>query len=252
LPAELVPFLTPGIAGSRDSPLTAHGVLQAKLLASHLSARSDSLEPITHVFASDLSRAYKTAEAVVDTCSLAAGPIEFVGVRDLREKSFGALEGAKYSTPLHTVEGDRPETIESMKARLNRFLDQHLFPVVRSRPLHDERTVIIVAHGVVLNVLLKALASRIHPENLMASSVHDFQMPNRHFSWRNTGYLESVLEEADFKAQVGPGRELYDLKLNIEAINCVDHLNGLKKTGGGIGSSKFDPKQATLDAFLSK
>ena len=245
-------FLTPGIAGSRDSPLTAHGVLQAKCLGTHLAARSDSLKPITHVFASDLSRAYKTAEAVVEACSLPASLIEFVPLAELREKSFGALEGTKYATAQHTGRGESPETFNAMQARVNRFLDQHFVPVVRSRSPADAGTVIVVAHGVVLNVLIKTLASRFRPENVLAPD--DFRTDNRHIPWRNTGYLESVLDVADDQVNTisSAGQGLDDLKLTIEAINCVDHLKGLKKTGGGIGSSKFDPAQRTLDTFVFK
>lgn len=40
------------------------------------------------------------------------------------------------------------------------------------------------------------------------------------------------------------------IQLQVTKVNCVDHLDGLKKTRGGIGSARFDPKQKTMDAFF--
>src|ERR1700761_205792 len=48
-------------AGSRDSTLTNHGVEQTERLGEYLARNGVKF---THVFASPLSRAYKTAEAV--------------------------------------------------------------------------------------------------------------------------------------------------------------------------------------------
>lgn len=42
------------------------------------------------------------------------------------------------------------------------------------------------------------------------------------------------------------------LLLCVKAINNQDHLKGLKKTRGGIGSLKHDSSQKTMDSFVNK
>lgn len=39
--------------------------------------------------------------------------------------------------------------------------------------------------------------------------------------------------------------------MTVQFINNVDHLSGLKKTRGGIGSAKFDARQRPVTAFYS-
>ncbi|KAK7518581.1 histidine phosphatase superfamily [Phyllosticta citriasiana] len=38
----------------------------------------------------------------------------------------------------------------------------------------------------------------------------------------------------------------------IRAINCKDHLNGLKRTGRGVGSARHDETQKTMDSFFKR
>jgi hypothetical protein len=38
----------------------------------------------------------------------------------------------------------------------------------------------------------------------------------------------------------------------IETVNGRDHLKGLKRTRGGVGSSRYDPSQKSLDSFFKK
>ncbi|KIN02655.1 hypothetical protein OIDMADRAFT_118847 [Oidiodendron maius Zn] len=40
--------------------------------------------------------------------------------------------------------------------------------------------------------------------------------------------------------------------LIVKAINCRDHLRGLKKTRGGIGSLQYDEKQSSMDSFVKR
>lgn len=49
-----------------------------------------------------------------------------------------------------------------------------------------------------------------------------------------------------------PLKMLLDKKLAVIAVNCVEHLKGLKKTRGGIGSLKHDEGQKTMDSFFKK
>ncbi|KAJ4983792.1 phosphoglycerate mutase family protein [Stagonosporopsis vannaccii] len=38
----------------------------------------------------------------------------------------------------------------------------------------------------------------------------------------------------------------------ILMINCKDHLKGLKRTGGGVGSSRHDPSQQSIESFFKR
>jgi broad specificity phosphatase PhoE len=41
-------------------------------------------------------------------------------------------------------------------------------------------------------------------------------------------------------------------KTTILAINSKDHLNGLKRTGGGVGSSRHDTSQKSIESFFKR
>ncbi|TGJ85209.1 hypothetical protein E0Z10_g3557 [Xylaria hypoxylon] len=237
-------------AGSRDSSLTNHGVLQAKRLGAHIASRRATIGPIRHLFASNLQRAYHTADAIVEACQLQNGdPASLVTpsmihIEDLREKDFGSSEGKKFGA---RESDDGSESPQSMRLRIDRFLDYHLNPIV-DRLAAENATVVVVAHGIILNVLLKALLSRYVPKSpsqlLGEQSGSEYLAP-----WSNTGVLQARLE------LVGShdSRQLHGaetIHIMIEHINNVDHLQGLKKTRGGIGSAKFDSRQRTMDSFL--
>ncbi|KAF7552928.1 hypothetical protein G7Z17_g4006 [Cylindrodendrum hubeiense] len=222
-------------AGSRDSPLTTHGVLQARRLASHLAGRVT----VQHLFSSDLQRATRTAEAVRDAQKRARETdLVVVQLKDLREKDFGSGEGSKIAAGEH----EGAETPEAMRLRVDRFLDDHLVPVLAV----GESTVCVVAHGIILGVLFKALSARI-PCSIAPSAKSEFSDVSAlsRLWWSNTGYLEGVLSTSTIHSD---GR--LPLKLSIETINGMDHVKGLKRTRGGIGSAKFDEKQKTMDSFF--
>jgi len=48
------------------------------------------------------------------------------------------------------------------------------------------------------------------------------------------------------------GPELAGMSLVVKAVNSLEHLKGLKKTRGGIGSLKHDSTQKTVDSFFKK
>ncbi|KAJ4297664.1 hypothetical protein N0V90_005558 [Kalmusia sp. IMI 367209] len=43
-----------------------------------------------------------------------------------------------------------------------------------------------------------------------------------------------------------------DWSLTIHTINGKDHLKGLKRTGGGVGSSRYDASQKNIDSFFKR
>jgi hypothetical protein len=53
-------------------------------------------------------------------------------------------------------------------------------------------------------------------------------------------------------AKIPPLPKLLNMSLVVKAVNSQEHLKGLKKTRGGIGSLKHDESQKTMDSFFKK
>lgn len=288
-------------AGSRDSPLTSHGVLQARRLGTHLAGRATTIGPIKHIFASNLSRAVNTAEAIAEAQAAVDNGDECLTVvqrAELREKDFGSEEGTRFSKrPQQQQTGAAaiasssaayiaPESQDAMRARVERFVDGDLMLAVQHAGLEDGKattaggrahgSIVVVAHGIILNVLLRCLLTRWGPDELSKLPGAGDASWRREWlaAWSNTGYLEAevqvttVPEAVTIVAQVLPDGTPSapplasasvvstpvpaDIKLSVKRVNCVDHLQGLKKTRGGIGSAGFDAKQKTMESFFSR
>ena len=137
--------------GTTDVPLSTRGRDQSRAVAERLAS-----EPVAVIYSSDLSRAWETAQ----TISSQGGAAIHIDKR-LREICFGRWEGLTYDQIQHEYpellaawEADplvaRPpegESLAQVTTRVRHFLDDLL---VR----HDERTVVLVAHGGVFHVLL--------------------------------------------------------------------------------------------------
>ncbi|ROW11947.1 hypothetical protein VPNG_05215 [Cytospora leucostoma] len=283
-------------AGSRDSPLTNHGVLQARRLGAHLASRSSIIGPVHRIFSSNLQRAVKTAEAITEAQAGVAGVSDMptvVQLAELRERDFGSEEGKRYGTraqpaeiaarPVNWVE---PESREAMKSRVDRFIQAYLIPtVLRGFESDANHSVVVVAHGIIHNVLLRSLLSQFGPEEITRLS-RPSDPPGRSeslASWSNTGYLEANLRlvkrpattapvglnsAALFPSQTNPPTAAQPaltavgyskgeapalaIRMTVQTVNSNHHLAGLKKTRGGIGSAAFDQKQKTLDSMFSR
>ncbi|KAI1433190.1 phosphoglycerate mutase-like protein [Xylaria sp. CBS 124048] len=242
-------------AGSRDSPLTNHGVLQAKRLGAHIANQSATIGPVKQIFASDLERAYRTAEAVADACTLKVGgssssspTLGVIRLKELREKDFGSSEGKKFGGK---ESNDNSETLESMRHRIDRFLGHHFSPIVDQATAENATAgvVIVVSHGIILNVVLKALLSRYPPKSTSSQRIVDQSGSEYLAPWSNTGVLQARLELSE--GSTSPTPHNTHIHMMVEHTNNVDHLHGLKKTRGGIGSAKFDSRQRTMDSFFA-
>lgn len=53
-------------------------------------------------------------------------------------------------------------------------------------------------------------------------------------------------------ARAEPPATLSHLSMVVRAVNSQEHLKGLKKTRGGLGSLKHDSSQMTMDSFFKK
>jgi len=226
----------------------------------------------------------------------------------LREQAFGSYEGKKYAerprhekdTPVEALKVDTEfqevESKESMLLRADDFVDAHLLPLFAE--VQDQHSVVVVAHGIILNYLWRGILKRFPPGNVAVAASADRGLSLDYLgAWSNTGVLDlevkpnpgianPELEKATSvpplevprptlsAAEAGPSElsqqpttaipsltavrtpvyrsMLPHMSLVVKAVNSLEHLNGLKKTRGGIGSSKHDPSQKTVDSFFKK
>ena len=141
------------IQGHTDIELNAHGRWQATQLAQALRE-----EPIHAFYASDLSRAFETAQAVAQ---VHARTVEkHLG---LRERHFGSFEGRTWAE----LESDFPEEARAWRTRVPDFapiggesLLQLQTRVVQTvselAARHPGEQVLMVAHGGVLDIIYRA------------------------------------------------------------------------------------------------
>jgi broad specificity phosphatase PhoE len=193
-------------AGTRDSQLTNHGVEQTERLG-HYFARQGVR--FSHIFASPLSRAFKTAVAVqraqVDLSKDGkhANTAEIVKVQELIERDFGFYEGkpfnARKNEEQFEKDKDKPgfvdvESKEALAKRIDRFLDQYLLPLLDDNMAETESVVAVVAHGMLLSHFWRRLLLRLPKDSLSTSSEvavkKDGAILEYIGGWSNTGFME--------------------------------------------------------------
>lgn len=257
-------------AGVRDSALTVHGVQQTRKLGEWLVQNKP---PLTHLFSSDLSRAFRTAQAIRGA---QANPtlLDINQQSLLQEQNFGALEGQPWTSKASgNAAGSNSksedlgpvESKEAMASRADTFLDKELQPLLTGvkeadGPVH----VAIVSHGMMLSRLWKQLLQRLQPNSVTVEpellARHQPLILEHLGGWSNTGYLELELSPRSHVAQTKrpdgerqPALErMHGVSLRVVAINQRVHLAGLKRARGGIGSSEHDDQQKTITSFFKK
>jgi broad specificity phosphatase PhoE len=265
------------LAGVTDSKLTNHGVLQAQRLGRSLTA-SRQLQ-FTHIFASDLQRAWMTAGEISSAQAAQHGDSipqpQVVKLALLREQDFGSFELVPWTSkrsddafttkvPSATDPDFKPkELAEQMKARADQFLDDFVVPIMA---LDAEDRIAVVSHGLFLSALWRALLSRFRTENVSLGpdvAVQSHSRPLEYVgSWTNTGYLELIISSSSadtssedtpaFTISENPGSGAFqNMKLKVLAINRRDHLDNLKRTRG-VGSATHDVRQQQIDGFFKR
>jgi len=140
------------IQGHLDIPLNENGQWQAQQLAQALAS-----EPIDAIYASDLQRAYATAQAVADATGAPITP-----ETGLRERSFGHFQGRTFAE----IEAEMPEDARRWRKRdpeyvpeggeslvmLRERIERTVFALAEK---HPGEQVLMVAHGGVLDVLYR-------------------------------------------------------------------------------------------------
>ena len=278
----------------KDSALTIHGSLQAERLGRHLNL---SGVKASHVFASDLQRAYRTAEAICALQSFNGDSdnehVEVMKLAILREQDFGFYEGKPFYARVrdsnmsgkdtHRLQHAKDpgfqdvETKEAMAIRMDSFMDLHLLPLLPGSYSEKDPVVIIVSHGIILSTLWRCILKQFPVQNVQLGPGLAIRGGGpttlEHLGgWSNTGYLELEIvshtdtsESTNADIAVNPAvaqksepttavavKPLHGYTMIIKTVNCKDHLAGLKRTGGGVGSSKFDAGQRTIESFFKK
>ena len=183
------------IQGQLDVPLNTTGRWQVGRLA---LAVAD--EGLAAVYASDLLRAFETAQAVARGSGQAI--VTDVG---LRERGFGAFEGLSYAE----ISQRWPEQSQRWRRRdpefgapggetLNQFYARSVSTAARLAALHPGQTIALVSHGGVMDCLYRA-ASRVALDaprswQLGNASINRLLYTPQGFTlvgWSDAGHLEA-------------------------------------------------------------
>ena len=196
--------------------LTVHGMNQATSLGETLKN-----EPITHIFSSDLTRAYRTASAIATHHPRLA----VVTHQALRECDFGDLEGKPW-TQTHTVQnrGEDRSTLESRALAAWTRITEESGLLEATADLF----IVVVSHGSFLGILFTAICS-----------FYNASKPERVF-WNNTAYAKLVITTGE--PVIG---------LRVDSINDTRHLRSIHRQKGGVGSMKYDDSQRSLKDFFA-
>lgn len=271
-------------AGVKDSALTIHGSLQAERLGKYFANKGLKFDK---VFSSDLQRAFKTANAICSWSAAAqGGKLTVTPLTVLREQDFGYYEGKPFyarsrdsnksgKDEHRSKHQDDPDFVdveskESMASRMSQFLQDHLIPLLHSEKRDKEQIVAIVSHGIILSHLWRSFLNFL-PKNSVTLSPGLYvgtggTTPLEYLGgWSNTGYLELDVQKdtAATKSAIShpttspPSNtgdttaSLHNYKMVIKTVNGKEHLQGLKRTKG-VGSSKYDEGQKSIESFFKK
>ena len=134
--------------GQLDSPLTALGIKQAKALAQRLTEES-----FTALYASDLGRAYKTAEYIAARTNHKISP-----ERELRERNFGIFQGLtnkqiknKYSAEYHSHLTDTVNYVIPEGESLRQFYERNTACLENLTARHAGEIIAVVTHGGIID-----------------------------------------------------------------------------------------------------
>ena len=133
-----------------DTPLGERGLAQARAVGERLAR----VRPAA-ILASDMSRAWMTAEAIAATTGLPIRPSKL-----LHERNFGDLRGKRFDDLDHdpiSAEHGAPngESMAVFRARVVQAFDE-----MRNLRASMNGNLIVVSHGLVIKVILAELARR--------------------------------------------------------------------------------------------
>lgn len=172
--------------GQIDLALNANGEAQALAVGRYFAGRQASV-----LFSSDLLRARQTAQPAAEALNL---PMNLSA--ELRERHFGRCEGLTFDE----IKVRYPEEVAAI---VNRDPD-YVSPGGESRRQHERRilacvdrlakaylgrTVVVVTHGGVLDVIYR------HVHGLPSNAPRDYPIPNAGVNWVTIGPSGWLIEE---------------------------------------------------------
>ena len=154
------------LQGHKDTPLTLHGIEQARAMGHQLKKSLKDIKP-KYFFSSPIGRAYQTAVIIADAINFDTDTI--VLENKLKEITFGDWDGLNMEEIIADYEGiwkkrnnskwqfspPNGESYAAANERIKEFLGQ----------LPKERPVVIVAHGS-LNKVIRGCWGNLTPEAL--------------------------------------------------------------------------------------
>jgi probable phosphoglycerate mutase len=189
--------------GQADVPLSEAGRAQARRLAQRLLAEG---RPVRAIYASDLSRAFHTAEILGEVLGVA--PLPDVGWREMDIGVWSGLTTAEVIAR-HNADWERLRAGEDLPRgggeTFAQFQARILRSVERMKQTHVGEQIVIVTHGGAVRAFL------LHCRGLDVSQFRQIDKIG------NTGISEVIIT---------PGGQLV-----IHAVNDVTHLDGLALVG---------------------
>jgi len=182
------------LQGHLDIGLNETGLQQAKLLGRVLAK-----EKIDVAYSSDLSRALATTHAII-----AHHDIPVYLDRSIRERCYGEIEGMTFSE----IEANRPENFAAWQTRnphfkpqngesIQEFYERVLGGATRIAKSHIGQTIVMVAHGGVLDCMYRAATDmpihELRKVEMLNTSVNRLQFDGERFileSWGDVSHLQ--------------------------------------------------------------
>lgn len=178
------------------------------------------------------------------------------------------------------------ESSASMKRRAISFLNGHILPLLFD-DTHARDTIAIVSHGILLRVLWACMVELFDSLSISMNpgiyARHEGPASQLIPSWSNTGYMSLSIHPHPLPPPLSPRSNLntpilsnvnqeqpitstaaldeaesascallHGWSMQILAVNNKEHLTGLRRAGGGIGSASHDTRQKKIDHFFSK
>lgn len=244
-------------AGWSDSPLSNHGMNQARALGESFTDTR-----LTTIYTSPLKRAHMTATALRDA---QPEPKPMIIISPLlKEQHFGAAEGSPWlirQDPSRTLEehfadGRYPvlyertqkfpggESLDDLAARADEAVRQlllhHILQAARIGSQDDH--IALVSHGLCISEMVAALVKRNH-EGTPDTSYRGL---------RNTAWARVTVQVKGERAGevVCIDEDDPPLLVKVTDFNRHEHISSVKRQKGGIGSSAYDPKQQKIRDFF--
>ncbi|GBB95071.1 hypothetical protein RclHR1_02470015 [Rhizophagus clarus] len=233
--------------GHTNSPLTNFGAQQAEQAGEALKH-----EKFTSVITSDLIRTISTAKLILSrNINFSTNAVELYSDVRLREQHFGYFEDKSNTIPvkyaltppdrrLIKFVGEGAESLEDVFSRAMLFLSELLSYYQQQQKIISQQGhphILIVSHSIFINEFLNAL--------LIHKTILRYQQQWQFIPLHNTSI---------FTIKIHTFNDHDQEPLHVELIrnNYIEHLHGLVRQQGGIGSAIYDPKQKKISSFFRK